>query len=303
MENRIKARKLLEQYESVPYQALERAMKGRGLSHAYLFHGPQGTLKSELALLLAQSLLSGHMDGLVHEEDCDEVQRTLLQRIADHGCVDLIWLNGNEKKTIDKQSIDDLQNTFARKPMECPCQVYVLEQCENSSSAAMNSILKFLEEPGEYVYAILTSDNVGRVLPTIRSRCVLLPFQALPQDVTMKLAEEDGVDHEDAYFMSRVAHLISGQADYAVSAVWQTARKMFRQFLGVDGDPRLLVVDYDLVYRSGAKKGTEEGPAGKDEDLAVMLLFFSFLIMMCEDALTGSPEGPVWYYEAIQDQS
>ena len=34
MENRIKARKLLEQYESVPYQALERAMKGRGLSHA-----------------------------------------------------------------------------------------------------------------------------------------------------------------------------------------------------------------------------------------------------------------------------
>ena len=284
MENRIKARKLLEQYESVPYQALERAMKGRGLSHAYLFHGPQGTLKSELALLLAQSLLSGHMDGLVHEEDCDEVQRTLLQRIADHGCVDLIWLNGNEKKTIDKQSIDDLQNTFARKPMECPCQVYVLEQCENSSSAAMNSILKFLEEPGEYVYAILTSDNVGRVLPTIRSRCVLLPFQALPQDVTMKLAEEDGVDHEDAYFMSRVAHLISGQADYAVSAVWQTARKMFRQFLGVDGDPRLLVVDYDLVYRSGAKKGTEEGPAGKDEDLAVMILFFSFLIMMCEDA-------------------
>jgi DNA polymerase-3 subunit delta' len=302
MENRIKARKLLEQYESVPYQALERAMKGRGLSHAYLFHGPQGTLKSELALLLAQSLLSGHTDGLIHEEDCDEASQALLQRIAEGNCTDLIWLSGSEKKAIDKQSIDDLQETFARKPMECPCQVYVLEQCENSSSAAMNSILKFLEEPGEYVYAILTSDNVGRVLPTIRSRCVLLPFQSLPQDVSMKLAEEDGADPEDAYFMSRTAHLITGQADYAVSAVWQTARKMFRQFLGVDGDPRLLLVDYDLVYRSGAKKASEGSPSEKEEDIAVMNLFFSFLIMMCEDALTGSSEGPVWYYEAAQDQ-
>ena len=36
---------------------------------------------------------------------------------------------------------------------------------------AMNSLLKFLEEPVEEVYAILTTKNINKVLPTIQSRC------------------------------------------------------------------------------------------------------------------------------------
>ncbi len=299
MKDRIRARQLLEQYERLPFQALERAMNGRGLSHAYLFHGPQGTLKTELAELLAQTLLSGHTGGLIREEEADEKTRQLIERIAYNNCADLIRLNGYEKKAIDKASVDALQEAFSRKPMECGCQVYIMEHCENSSIAAMNSILKFLEEPGESVYAILTADNLGKVLPTIRSRCVLLPFQALPSEVYRKLAEEDGADPEDAYFMAETAHLLEGQADYAVSAVWQTAREMFRQFLNVGKDRRLLLVDYDLQYRSGAKNAKGIGANDKNEDLDVMILFFSLIILFCETALTGRRDGPDWYLEAI----
>lgn len=299
MEDRIRARQLLEQYEPLPYQALERAMNGRGLSHAYLFHGPQGTLKTELAVLLAQTLLSGHTGGLIREEDADRKTKELLQRIAENNCADLIRLNGYEKKAIDKASVDALQEAFSRKPMECGCQVYIMEHCENSSIAAMNSILKFLEEPGENVYAVLTADNIGKVLPTIRSRCVLLPFQALPAEVYRKLAEEDGVDPEDAYFMAETVHLPEGQADYAASAVWQTAKEMFRQFLNAGKDRRLLLVDYDLQYRSGAKNAKGTGASDKSEDLDILILFFSLIILFCEDALTDRREGPDWYLEAM----
>ena len=303
MEDRIKARKLLEQYEQVPFMALERAMAGRGLSHAYLFHGPEGTLKSELAVLLAQTLLCGRNDRLIREEEASETEKNLCRRAAEGSCPDLIRLNGYEKKAIDKQSVDDLQEAFARKPLECPAQVYIMEHCENTSIAAMNSILKFLEEPGENVYAVLTCDNIGRLLPTIRSRCVILPFQSLPQDVYVTLAEEDGADPEDAYFMARIRHMTSGHADFAVTSVWQTARAMFRQFLGIDADPRLLLVDYDCQYKASSKGAKGIGVSEKDEELDVLILFFSFLVMLAEDGLTGEKSHVAWYDEAVRKES
>ncbi len=303
MEDRIKARKLLEQYEQVPFRALERALKGRGISHAYLFHGPEGTLKSELALLLAQTLLCGRTDGLIREEEASEREKNLCRRAAEGACPDLIRLSGYEKKAIDKQSVDDLQEAFARKPLECPNQVYIMEHCENTSIAAMNSILKFLEEPGENVYAVLTADNIGRVLPTIRSRCVILPFVSLPQETYIRLAEEDGTDPEDAYFMARIRHMTSGHADFAVTPVWQTARAMFRQFLGIDADPRMLLVDYDCRYKASAKGGKGIGVSEKEEEIDVLILFFSFLIMLSEDGLTGENSGVAWYDEAVRKEA
>ena len=35
----------------------------------------------------------------------------------------------------------------------------------------MNSLLKFIEEPPKATYAILTTKNISKVIPTIRSRC------------------------------------------------------------------------------------------------------------------------------------
>ncbi len=298
MENRVRARKLLEEYEPVPYQALERAMRGRGLSHAYLFQGPEGTLKSELALLLAMTILCGRTDGLIREEDASEAEKQLCERIAEGSCTDLIRLSGYEKKAIDKQSVDDLQEAFARKPLECPAQVYIMEHCENTSAAAMNSILKFLEEPGENVYAVLTTDNIGRVLPTIRSRCVILPFRTLPKEVYRQLAEEDGADPEDAYFLSNVRRMTEGHADFAVSEVWQTAREMFRQFLGEEKDQRLLLTDWDCQYRAAAKRRSGIGLSEKEQEEDTLKLFFSLLIMLCEDVITGEKGGPEWYVQA-----
>ena len=50
------------------------------------------------------------------------------------------------------------------------------------NASAANSLLKFLEEPPGDFLAILETEAVGRILPTIQSRCQTLHFQELSKD-------------------------------------------------------------------------------------------------------------------------
>ena len=77
-------------------------------------------------------------------------------------------------------------------------KVYILKNIDNATTQAMNSLLKFLEEPVEEVYAILTTKNINKVLPTIQSRCQVIKL--LPESkhsLELKLKNE-GVDEEDS---------------------------------------------------------------------------------------------------------
>ena len=57
--------------------------------------------------------------------------------------------------------------------------IYVLDHAENATPDALNSLLKFLEEPGSDMIAILIVEQLDRVLPTIISRCQNIPFTPL----------------------------------------------------------------------------------------------------------------------------
>ena len=41
----------------------------------------------------------------------------------------------------------------------------------------MNALLKILEEPTEGIYAIFTTKNINRILPTIISRCQVIELK------------------------------------------------------------------------------------------------------------------------------
>ena len=44
---------------------------------------------------------------------------------------------------------------------------------------AANSLLKFLEEPHQQTFAILITEQIQKMLPTILSRCQILSFKPL----------------------------------------------------------------------------------------------------------------------------
>ena len=85
--------------------------------------------------------------------------------------------------TIKKEQLIDLQNSVLNKPTEANKIVYIIKNCEKLNAASANSILKFLEEPSDDIIAILLTDNLNMVMPTIKSRCQVLNFKNVKNNV------------------------------------------------------------------------------------------------------------------------
>ena len=77
---------------------------------------------------------------------------------------------------IKKEELYNLQHYFSLKPTIGKKLVYIISSADKFNLSSANSILKFLEEPNEDIVAILLTDNLTKVLPTIKSRCQVLIF-------------------------------------------------------------------------------------------------------------------------------
>lgn len=60
-------------------------------------------------------------------------------------------------------------------------KVYIINGADKLNKQSANSILKFIEEPDNNITALLVTDNLYSVMPTIRSRCQILSFQNVKQ--------------------------------------------------------------------------------------------------------------------------
>jgi DNA polymerase-3 subunit delta' len=300
-QNRVQIRKLLAQYEPTAYRFLDQALKTGSLPHACLFLGPKGSLKKDMAFLVAGSLFAKTETGLAEEENLSAEKQMIFTRMAAGDYSSLILIDGYRKSAISKDEADEIQSRFSVTAAEGGVKVYIIDHMENSSDSAQNSLLKFLEEPARDVYAILTADHAEGILPTIRSRCVIVPFRPLPADVYRKAAEQAGLDPEDAFFLSGISSDFRNMGDQAASYAYQTAKQMLKQYLNVQGDQRLLVVDYEARYRVRSSKTDESVKTAdaRDANLDVLQMFFSMVMQFCKSVLVHDADGPAWYHNAV----
>ena len=275
----------LEKEQPVVYEALRNACEQNRISGAWLFHGPEGTPKKETAVLLAQSILCPNSSGLACGE-CDTCRR-----VAEGLHPDVIILDGSEQG-ISKADIDSVQERFSRTSLEGGERVYIVLNAENASISAQNSMLKFLEEPGGGVTAILTSDNAGRLLPTIISRCTLLPFLPMKQEDAMKAAAAEGIPEEDAWFLSHMAKNREDLVKLYDSDEYEKAVMMLKQYLNLEGMRREeLLVDYDMSYRAQ----TSDRKKAKESNMRLLRGFFDLMLMYAHDMICPEENGPEWY--------
>ena len=93
----------------------------------------------------------------------------------------------------------------AMTPFEASRRVFVLERADALIEQAANKLLKTLEEPAPFVHLILLTDRLGEVLPTIRSRCQLVRFDALPPGELAERLGRRGIPPEHAAACARLA--------------------------------------------------------------------------------------------------
>ena len=145
----------------------------------------------------AQSFLC---DSKADEIACEECVNCI--RVKEDTYSDLIVIDGS-KTTIKKEMIDNLQEEFSKTAREEKgLKIYIIYQVEKATASAINGLLKFLEEPSDDVVAILTTENVSKVLPTIVSRCQMLRLKTFSKEETIKSLLEKGVSEEDAKILT-----------------------------------------------------------------------------------------------------
>src|SRR6202022_484405 len=138
-------------------------------SHAYLFHGPAGAGKRAAARALAAELLAAG------SADPDSARARVHSGAQPHPT----WVTPSGAHEILVSDIDGpVISAATRTPFESARRVFVIERVDELGDEAANRMLKTLEEPAPFVHLILLTDRLAEVLPTIRSRCQLVRFDA-----------------------------------------------------------------------------------------------------------------------------
>jgi DNA polymerase-3 subunit delta' len=176
---------------------LEPALAPGGrASHAYLFYGPGGSGKRSAARAVAAELLA------VGAPDPASARA----RVVSGAHPDLTWVAPSGAHEILVSDIDaPVVSAASRTPFEAGCRVFVIERVDELGDEAANRMLKTLEEPSSFVHLILLSDRLAEVLPTIRSRCQLVRFDAPSEQETAAALEALGEEPDSALACARLA--------------------------------------------------------------------------------------------------
>ena len=186
----------LQNYQPVIYKTFVNALETNKLSHAYLLSGSIGMPLKDVALFLAKSLLCDNPNPLA----CNECITCM--RIDEGNYADLMVFDGENAK-IKKGDIEKITSNFDKTALEEKgIMIYILHLVETMTPIAVNSLLKFLEEPGKNIFAFLTTENESKILPTIISRTQVLRFREINREKVQKDAENIGVLVEDAEILS-----------------------------------------------------------------------------------------------------
>ena len=90
---------------------------------------------------------------------------------------DVLFFPSKDKLLVaDSEKI--VEESFV-KPTSSSKKIFIISSIDNSMESAQNKLLKTLEQPPQNVYFLLTSSQVEKVLPTVRSRCNKIALQKL----------------------------------------------------------------------------------------------------------------------------
>ena len=222
------------------------AWAGRKLHHAWLLAGPRGVGKASFANAAARRVLAdaaGPAVDLPGLETADDHPTVKLVEAGSHP--DMRWLERlpREKgeglaRDISIKQVRELGEFMGMTAALSPWRVAVIDSMDELNKEASNALLKMLEEPPPNTIFFLVSHAPGRLLPTIRSRCRMLHFEALGDDAMTAILEarSPGLSTADR---KRIVAMSFGSAGRALAFAELGLAKLEEAALAIlrQGDP------------------------------------------------------------------
>ena len=171
-------------------RALVDAFAAGRMHHAWLLTGRAGIGKATLAYCLARFLLASPGERTQPKSSLDIEAGSIAARqvlaLSHPGLLVLRrpWVTTTKRfaTTIPIDEVRRLRGFLGHTAAEGTWRVVIVDTADDLNPNAANALLKSLEEPPTRTVFILLASEPGRLLPTIRSRCRILPLAPLGPD-------------------------------------------------------------------------------------------------------------------------
>jgi DNA polymerase-3 subunit delta' len=181
---------------------LEGFLRQGELNRGFIFAGPRGIGKEPFAMEFAKAILC-EKEGAF---GCGSCRSCLLCLRSIHPYLKILSRQDHEKN-LPIERVRTFEKEVRLRPYHPPAMVGVVKEAERLSIEAANCMLKILEEPPSYLTIILLTEAPSMLPPTLLSRCVIIRFFPIPEEMIIKeLQERSGFDR----FLSELCGKLSG---------------------------------------------------------------------------------------------
>ena len=194
--------------QEAAWNHLRHCLRSDRLVHAWLFWGEEGLGASTLAYSWVQMLFC---EADVEDRPCGQCDGCRKLQTANHP--DFLHISP-DGQSIKLEQTKAIQQWISMRPIESRYRVCLMEHADRMTPEAANSLLKSIEDPSNDIIFVLTSENLDRILPTIRSRCRSIRLTPVAfQELAHSLVKEHSMSHEAAMELARLANGNPGQAE------------------------------------------------------------------------------------------
>ena len=219
--------------------------------HAYLFIGPRGVGKALAAVRFAQALnCEADPDGCGACESCRSIERGShpdVVRIQAEGAD-----GGGGSREIRVQQIRELCASLQLRPVRARRKVAIILGASMMNSAGQNALLKTLEEPPPSTVLVLVADGDERLLSTVRSRCLRIPFGPLPRALLAERLMAEGLPEAEARLRAALPQG-SGLSDAFMKrrgALWDRLQRL----ISARGEDAAILAALELAEDAGSDR-------------------------------------------------
>lgn len=152
-------------FENEKFDIIYNKFQNKRMPHAILINTNNSEkAKKDLMMLIKRMICPQTYQNKCTLECnlCYQIENNLIPNICDIYPL---------KMTIDRQQVFDLKEKFLAKPIYIDYNIYIINYCETLNFKSATTLLKFLEEPEDNIIGFYLTENLEKVLPTIRSRC------------------------------------------------------------------------------------------------------------------------------------
>jgi DNA polymerase-3 subunit delta' len=192
---------------------LKSSLRNHRNRHAYLITGTKQIGKMQLARAFAMALNCSHEDEA--QRPCGECRSCRLIHSGNHP--DILYTSRDERSgQLKIDALRDLMKLIALKPYDSRYRIAILEGFDHAAPRAQDALLKTLEEPPPHAVLILLAEGNENIMPTIASRCQVIPLRPVPMELVKEQLIHEGASEEDA---SLLARLSNGRIGWALDAL------------------------------------------------------------------------------------